>query len=421
MLFAVPLEGPLTQEQYQERFFTAKGGEGYKAILHEIGHAIGLMHPHQGIRLPDHLDDVQYTVMSYNHDSVDDIGIFPTTPMPLDILAIQHIYGPNTEWENGNTSYTFKNEDPEFKTIWDAGGDTDVFIASNQHVAVTIDLQPGHFSSIGITSFGEPATENIAIAYLTWIEYAVGSPYNDTILGNSLDNDLRGDDGDDTIHGGSGSDTLWGREGDDVLYASGDAVSWLDQMFLGGFDFIYKDYLFGGTGEDRLHGWKGNDILDGGEHNDTVWGHSGNDSMYGGGGSDSLWGEAGDDYLSGGYGRDNLFGGSGRDTLFGGREKDTLTGGDDADTFRFAKGDSSFGLTNADVITDFRPNLGDKIDLSPTDVSRFAGQSEWPAPGEVTYWWTDGNTVVSLNDGGQIEDIVISGWELTMVESDFLL
>ena len=308
----------LTQEQYQEKFFTTKSNEGYKTILHEIGHAIGLEHPHQGIKLPKHLDDVKYTVMSYNDNSVDDIGIYPTTPMPLDILAIQHLYGPNTEWQKGNTSYTFKNEDPEFKTIWDAGGDTDVFNLSNQHVAATVDLRPGHFSSIGKNFVGEPAKQNIAIAYKTLIENVVGSRYNDKLLGNDRDNDLWGGEGNDTIHGGRGSDMLWGREGDDVLHASGDAVtkSWFATMFLDRLDVLYHDYLSGGTGQDSLYGWKGNDILDGGEHNDKLWGRSGEDRMYGGGGNDSLWGEAGDDYLSGGfgYGRDNLQGGSGRDT-----------------------------------------------------------------------------------------------------------
>lgn len=54
--------------------------------LHEIGHAIGLAHPHEGARiLVESLDNTSQTVMSYNGRLVD-LG-------PLDVQAIQAMYG----------------------------------------------------------------------------------------------------------------------------------------------------------------------------------------------------------------------------------------------------------------------------------------------------------------------------------------
>ena len=41
------------------------GDDGYKTILHEIGHAMGLKHPHEAPALPDAEDSRKFTVMSY--------------------------------------------------------------------------------------------------------------------------------------------------------------------------------------------------------------------------------------------------------------------------------------------------------------------------------------------------------------------
>ncbi|WP_409306506.1 type I secretion C-terminal target domain-containing protein [Pectobacterium sp. B1J-3] len=94
----------------------------------------------------------------------------------------------------------------------------------------------------------------------------------------------------------------------------------------------------------------GNDILNGG---------AGNDILYGQGGNDTLNGGAGNDKLYGGDGNDTLIGGDGDDILIGGKGNDVLIGGKGADIFKWQEGD--FGH---DIVKDFNPKEGDKLDLS---------------------------------------------------------
>ncbi|MGE8326460.1 retention module-containing protein [Pseudomonas urmiensis] len=103
----------------------------------------------------------------------------------------------------------------------------------------------------------------------------------------------------------------------------------------------------------------GADTLMGGAGNDIIFGQGGNDYIDGGKGNDILLGGTGNDTLLGGEGNDVLVGGAGKDTLIGGKGNDILSGGAGADTFVWKAGD----LGN-DVIKDFKPAEGDRLDLS---------------------------------------------------------
>ncbi|MDI9407144.1 MAG: calcium-binding protein, partial [Chitinophagaceae bacterium] len=87
-----------------------------------------------------------------------------------------------------------------------------------------------------------------------------------------------------------------------------------------------------------------------------------------------LNGTTGADTLRGLGGNDTLRGLAGRDILDGGAGRDQLTGGTGADRFRFSAG-SSFGLANADRITDFNRAHGDRIEISRQAFSLAAGTS----------------------------------------------
>ncbi|ODN68806.1 Serralysin B precursor [Methylobrevis pamukkalensis] len=102
-------------------------------------------------------------------------------------------------------------------------------------------MQPGKFSSIG------GLRGNVGIALGTYIENAIGTNYDDLIIGNEKANRLEGGKGIDTLVGLKGADTLIGGDGDDIL--------------LGGVD---ADRLEGGAGNDRLEGGTGGDAMVGG-------------------------------------------------------------------------------------------------------------------------------------------------------------
>ena len=245
-----------------------EGDYGSFAIIHEIGHALGLKHPHDNGGQSDHktfaqlgigeLDSQFYTVMSYIEvpGAGPDYG-HPVTPMFLDILAIQAIYGPNMSYHKASDIYVLA-DDGALRTIWDAGG-RDKFDASNINHSVLIDLDQnlGTFN-LGGAVLGDYS--GVGIAFGVTIEDATGGAGSDEIIGNVAANSLIGNAGNDSISGLAGNDLLVGGAGNDILN--------------------------GGNGNDAFGGSIGNDKLAGGAGNDTLDGGPGNDSLNGGTGRD---------------------------------------------------------------------------------------------------------------------------------------
>ncbi|MCX5864966.1 MAG: M10 family metallopeptidase [Deltaproteobacteria bacterium] len=217
----------------------AFGSYNYLAMLHELGHALGLKHPFDaGVAadeaiLPPDTESRQYTVMSYTahpHSTFLEVteidGLYswryydiqPEAPMLYDIAVMQHLYGANMAYNTGDDTYTFDPHTPFFMTIWDAGG-TDTLSVSNFSKGCIIDLRAGNFSKITIESDPLPlnaqpittatydGTDNLAIAYGVTIENATGGSGDDSLIGNSANNSLFGGAGNDTLNGQSGIDT----------------------------------------------------------------------------------------------------------------------------------------------------------------------------------------------------------------------
>ena len=233
--------------------YIGHGGFGYNVLIHELGHSLGLKQPFDdgGNHRPTfvelgigELDSSYYTVMSYevlNYASPY-VG-HVQTPMPLDILAIQHIYGPNRSHHTGNDVYRLVER--TVSTIWDAGGH-DAIDASGLREGMTLDLTPGAVSRFG-------ALGAIGVAYNMTLEDASGSRFGDTLLGSRADNHLAGMGGADLLDGGNGSDELDGGNGNDEL--------------VGG---AGNDVLIGGSGADIMRGGLGDDSYSVDRQNDTV-------------------------------------------------------------------------------------------------------------------------------------------------------
>jgi len=245
------------------------GGRPLSVMVHELGHNLGLGHGGPYNNSVNEMtqqfgtyDMRLWTTMSYIWPSNTATKYFndypvagtnwgqvlqdgqnwefaPLTPMMLDIVAVQRLYGAPTSGPlvGGNHTFGFGaniqgyvgrfydfsiNTNPVI-TIWDSGTRNKLDLSGFAQDAV-INLTPGTFSSAG------GKTNNIGIAFGTVIETAVGGRGNDTITASDVAS---------TLIGGAGTDKLCGGAGNDVLIGGADA----DTFDPGGGLNILRDIL----------------------------------------------------------------------------------------------------------------------------------------------------------------------------------
>jgi len=215
----------------------AQGSAGWALFIHEMGHALGLKHPHDsgGTGRPtltqiglSGLDVDWATVMSYNDNfNWNNIQWDPATPMILDVLALQYLYGKNLSTNAGDSFYEFSRSG-FYSTLWDASGNDSISV-QNQSEGWSIVLPSLQLSGLVDTKagFATPTADlsGSAPTTLIWlagdIENAYGSRHTDTLVGSNSRNQLFGNGGDDFISGLAGNDVIDGGDGTDTSVYSG--------------------------------------------------------------------------------------------------------------------------------------------------------------------------------------------------------
>lgn len=439
-----------SEPRYDIRFTSGMGTHGFMTLIHETLHALGLKHPGNyngngsgpGPFLPYEEDNTTNTVMSYNFT-----GAGASTPMPYDVLALQHLYG-RSGLNSDDTTYTFDttyrfndghrywgsdSKTTETKTVLsDTGGldtldfsgldsnssgyrfdlENKILTTQDEYGNATdgtgtsynpkdagskdrdkddVDKDDDELEILSITEW--TSTFGTSIGAHTTIENIIGSSSNDIIYGNHAVNNISGGKGDDqlfnlVIHPIDPNrriqgDTIRGGEGNDIIKTN-----------------FGNDYLYGDDDNDELSGGQGDDVLEGGTGKDILKGGKHNDILRGGGH---------DDTLEGGKGDDKVYGGSGKDTVivkdFSG--DDFFHGGSDVDTIRFSpyddrdlkiygdRGEVSDSRSGAQRFTSFEKIIAGK----GNDLLRGSSNSE-------TLNGSNGNDRIYGNDG---DDTLLGG------------
>lgn len=219
------------------------GGSGFELLMHELGHGVGLAHPHDGgggfqpkpypginpiekdwrDMGDNNLNQGIWSTMSYNDGwaknadgSATGVGLaadksygYQSTPMAFDVAALQFLYGANLQYHTGNDTYALTQSNASWVCIWDAGG-IDTISNEGGAIASSINLNQAPLTNSahggGYVSANQQIAGGYTIANGAAIENATGGNAADSLIGNALRNALKGNAGNDQLDGQAGID-----------------------------------------------------------------------------------------------------------------------------------------------------------------------------------------------------------------------
>ena len=216
-----PTGGDLFLNRYRNDNATLADGEVSAGLLmHELGHALGLEHPFATADVsgqtadPPYLqgaeDNGAWTMMSYQRSAAQ----YALRYSPLDIAALQYLYGPSPTSRTGDDRYQASWSEPTF--VWDGAGN-DTIDLSNAPLAADVSLAPGYWGFLGARGDRITTAGQITVNFGTVIENLLGSSRDDLLAGNDVGNRIEGGAGNDAIDGAAGDDELVGDAGHDAL------------------------------------------------------------------------------------------------------------------------------------------------------------------------------------------------------------
>lgn len=377
-----------------------------QVLMHEILHSLGMSHPFGGnpsgpigpdfgnlvsvgfnrlgfsIDGPQDLNREYFTIMSYDDESnISFINAY--TPMILDVIALQDVYGEGSGTHGaGNDTITAGNIG--YRSYFDKGGidtiDLSLYNGSYVNLGTTVTGARHLVGLVTGISDANRIVNDVAPENLRWLygeyENILGSSGGDLLIGNGLGNSIMAGGGNDVVLGGPGRNYLRGDDGNDSI--------------VGGTGF---DDINGNMGNDTCQSGGGDDWIVGGKDNDSLVGSAGQNLVYGNLGADTLDGGAGNDIVRGGQDNDTLMGGAGDDFVSGDKGDDTMSGGAGADLFH------TFGDASIDRVLDFNFAEGDRVQVDPG--TQFAVSQ------------VGADTVVSMIGGGQMILVGVSMNTLT--------
>jgi Ca2+-binding RTX toxin-like protein len=296
--------------------------------------------------------------------------------------------GNDLQGAAGDDTYAIDDRNSATNTIDDISG-IDTIDMSNwigpKGAQIDLSASVGAYQFVSTSYFNSQGSSNTNLVALTFeqfesIENVIGTPFNDTLMGNSKNNVIASGGGEawnagagDHLEGGAGDDTyvLSNRSNGTIIINDTSGVDTIDVsnwngtrgatidlgMLVGAYGVVASPY-FSSQGTSNpysvyltLDQFESIENVNGTAFDDTITGNSKNNTIFGNGGADTIHGAAGDDVLSGGDGEDILYGEAGNNILHGGSAADILYGDVGIDwLFGDDGNDTLFGYEGADLL-----------------------------------------------------------------------